>query len=39
MDLQDQLKNLFPDHIESNEPEQVQEQEHVLYVQKEPMIC
>ena len=39
MDLQDQLKNLFPDHIESNEPEEVQEQEHVLYVQKEPMIC
>jgi translation initiation factor 1 len=39
MDLQDQLKNLFPDHVESNEPEEVQEQEHVLYVQKEPMIC
>mgnify|MGYP006181925451 FL=1 len=35
----DQLKNLFPDHEESNEPEQVEEQEHVLYVQKEPMIC
>ena len=39
MDLQDQLKNLFPDHVESNEPEEIQEQEHVLYVQKEPMIC
>jgi len=39
MDLQDQLKNLFPDHVESNEPEEVQEQKHVLYVQKEPMIC
>ena len=39
MDLQDQLKNLFPDHIESNEPEEIQEQDHVLYIQKEPMIC
>ncbi|WP_125720780.1 translation initiation factor [Flavobacterium ustbae] len=39
MDLKDQLKNLFPDHEESNESEQVEEQEHVLYVQKEPMIC
>lgn len=39
MDFKDQLKNLFPDHIESNAPEQVEEQEHVLYVQKEPMIC
>lgn len=39
MDLQDQLKNLFPDHVESNEPEEVQEQDHVLYIQKEPMIC
>ena len=39
MDLQDQLKNLFPDHIESNEPEEIQETEHELYVQKEPMIC
>lgn len=39
MDFKDQLKNLFPDHIESNEPEEVQEQDHVLYIQKEPMIC
>ncbi|TPG37538.1 translation initiation factor [Flavobacterium pectinovorum] len=39
MDLQDQLKNLFPDHVESSEPEEVQEQDHVLYIQKEPMIC
>ncbi|MGH2666183.1 translation initiation factor [Flavobacterium sp.] len=39
MDLQDQLKNLFPDHIVSNEPEEVQEDEHVLFIQKEPMIC
>ena len=39
MDLQDQLKNLFPDHIPTNEPEDIQEVEHELYVQKEPMIC
>ena len=38
MDLQDQLKNLFPDHQES-EPEEIQEQDHVLFIQKEPMIC
>ena len=38
MDLQEQLKNLFPDHIES-EPEEVQEEDHFLFVQKEPMIC
>ena len=39
MDLQDQLKNLFPDHIPSNEPEEVEEIEHELYVQAAPMIC
>ena len=38
MDLQEQLKNLFPDHIES-EPEEVQEEDYVLFIQKEPMIC
>jgi len=38
MDLQEQLKNLFPNHIES-EPEEVQEVDHVLYIQKEPIIC
>jgi translation initiation factor 1 len=38
MDLQDQLKNLFPDHIES-EPEEFLEEEHKLFIQKEPMIC
>jgi translation initiation factor 1 len=39
MDLKDQLKNLFPDHEVSNEPEAVEENNHELYVQKEPMIC
>ena len=39
MDLQEQLKKLFPDHEVSNEPEEVEESEHELFVQKEPMIC
>ena len=39
MDLQDQLKNLFPDHIESIEPEETQAENHVLFIQSEPMIC
>ncbi len=38
MDLQDQLKNLFPDH-EPLPDEKVEEIEHVLYIQKEPIIC
>lgn len=38
MDLQDQLKNLFPDHITS-EPEEVPEVTHTLFIQKEPLIC
>ena len=38
MDLQDQLKNLFPDHIP--EPEEVSnEKQHELWIQKEPLIC
>lgn len=40
MDLQEQLKKLFPDHQESNEPEAVSEESHhELFIQKEPMIC
>ncbi len=39
MDLQDQLKKLFPDHQPSNEPEEIEDKAHELYVQKEPMIC
>jgi translation initiation factor 1 len=38
MDLQDQLKNLFPHHIVS-EPEKTTKEVHVLYIQKEPLIC
>lgn len=39
MSLEDQLKKLFPNHEVSNEPEAVEDNEHELYVQKEPMIC
>lgn len=39
MDLQEQLKNLFPDHQITDEPEIIDEIKHELYVQKEPMIC
>ena len=39
MDIQDQLKKLFPDHQPSTEPEEVYEQKHVLFIQKEPIIC
>ncbi|MFV8364418.1 translation initiation factor [Flavobacterium sp. ZT3P35] len=38
MNLQDQLKNFFPDH-EPLPEEQTEAAAHELYVQKEPMIC
>ena len=38
MDLQDQLKNLFPDHTPAPK-EELEEVPHELYVQKDPMIC
>ena len=38
MDLQDQLKNLFPNH-EPSADEAIPIEAHQLYVQKEPMIC
>ncbi len=38
MDLQDQLKNLFPDHIESKEEVKPIETKE-LWIQAEPMIC
>lgn len=39
MDLQDQLKKLFPEHI--SEPDWAEDNEvsHELYIQKEPLIC
>jgi translation initiation factor 1 len=39
MDLQDQLKKLFPEHQLSNEPEDVEHKEHTLFIQAEPIIC
>lgn len=39
MDLQDQLKKLFPEHQISNEPEVVEQTPHELFIQKEPLIC
>ena len=38
MDLQDQLKNLFPDHEPLPEGP-IEAVAHELYIQKEPMIC
>ena len=38
MDFKDQLKNLFPDHVVQPD-EIVSPENHVLFVQKEPMIC
>jgi translation initiation factor 1 len=38
MDLQDQLKNLFPDHTPT-EPEEIPAVEKVLWMQDAPLIC
>lgn len=38
MDLQDQLKNLFPDHV-SSEPEPKISDENQIWVQDEPLLC
>ena len=38
MDLQDQLKNLFPDH-EFEEKPQKNEKENQIWMQDEPIIC
>jgi translation initiation factor 1 len=38
MDLQDQLKNLFPDHIVTKD-EAIPEADKTLWIQDEPMIC
>ena len=38
MDLQDQLKNLFPDHQVSAEKPELKEP-NTLWIQSEPMIC
>ncbi|MGM5629806.1 translation initiation factor [Apibacter raozihei] len=38
MDLQDQLKKLFPEH-EFQEGEQQSSEEHSLFLQDEPIVC
>lgn len=38
MDLQDQLKNLFPDHV-SSEPEPKISDEDQIWLQDEPLLC
>ena len=39
MDLQEQLKKLFPDHEPSNELEETVIENHELFIQAAPMIC
>lgn len=39
MDLQDQLKKLFPDHVSEPDLAEDNELSHELYIQKEPLIC
>ncbi|TWO32883.1 translation initiation factor [Seonamhaeicola sediminis] len=38
MDLQDQLKNLFPDHVSENISEETNN-ENGLWIQDDPIIC
>ena len=38
MDLQDQLKNLFPDHIEE-EPTSEEKNESGIWMQDDPILC
>lgn len=39
MDLQEQLKNLFPDHQPSEDLEDTIKEPKELYIQKDPMLC
>ena len=39
MDLQEQLKKLFPEHEPSNELPAIEPQENILFIQNEPIIC
>lgn len=38
MDLKDQLKNLFPDHVPENQEDSV-DQESDIWMQDDPIIC
>ncbi|OUS00947.1 translation initiation factor SUI1-related protein [Flavobacteriales bacterium 33_180_T64] len=39
MDLEDQLKNLFPDHVSDNIPEKKDINDQGIWLQDEPIIC
>ncbi|MFV0564442.1 MAG: translation initiation factor [Flavobacteriaceae bacterium] len=39
MDLQDQLKNLFPDHVSENTNMETSSTESEIWLQDEPLIC
>lgn len=39
MDLQDQLKNLFPDHVPEEEPAVEPQTEPAFWVQDDPLLC
>lgn len=39
MDLQDQLRKLFPDHIEEEKPIQQEVQDETVWLQDDPIIC
>lgn len=39
MDLSSQLKNLFPDHVPSNDEVEENNKNHELYIQKDPVNC
>ena len=39
MDLEDQLKNLFPDHVSENVSEKNDSQEKSIWLQDDPIIC
>jgi translation initiation factor 1 len=39
MDLQDQLKNLFPEHVEADISEEKNSKEKSLWLQDDPIIC
>lgn len=39
MDLQEQLKNLFPDHVSEKQPPEKEDQEETVWLQDDPIIC
>lgn len=39
MDLHDQLRKLFPDHIEEDKPNKQEEHSETFWLQDDPIIC